>query len=186
MMQTFQKRSRVKQQIIAFCTRHGKSFDGKSYCTKKHVDRLCEINFDSAVLKETLQEYMILYFQLREKVDMYDCRIEELSRTEAYLEPVQKLGCLRGIAAHTALLLCVEVGDFKRFATAQQFAPYLGLTPGNAPAETSSIIPALQKPEIPAFGSCLLRRRRYSVDVLPKAANPRPLRNGRQNVIPSS
>ena len=57
-------------------------------------------------------------------------RIEELSRTDTYLEPVQRLGCLRGIAAHTALLLCVEVGDFRRFATAQQFASYLGLVPG--------------------------------------------------------
>ena len=26
--------------------------------------------------------------------------------------------------------MCVEVGDFSRFATAQQFASYLGLTPG--------------------------------------------------------
>ena len=121
---------RVKQQIIAFCTRHGKPFDGKSYWTKKHVDWLCEMDFDSAILKEALQEYMILYFQLREKVDMYDVRIEELSRMDTYLEPVQRLGCLRGIAAHTALSLCVEVGDFRRFATAQQFASYIGLVPG--------------------------------------------------------
>lgn len=30
----------------------------------------------------------------------------------------------------TALSTLVEVGDFKRFASAQQFASYLGLTPG--------------------------------------------------------
>ena len=33
---------------------------------------------------------LILYFQLREKVDMYDARIMELSQIDAYLEPVQK------------------------------------------------------------------------------------------------
>ena len=53
-------------------------------------------------------------FLLREKVDMYDARIMELSQMDAYLEP--ELGCLRGIATHTALSLCVEVGDFRRFA----------------------------------------------------------------------
>ena len=123
---------RVKQQIIAFCVRHGKPYDGgKSYWTKKHLDWLCALEFGNAVLREVLQEYLILYFQLREKVDMYDARIMELSQMDAYLEPVQKLGCLRGIATHTALSLCVEVGDFRRFATAQQFASYLGLTPGD-------------------------------------------------------
>ena len=43
---------------------------------------------------------------------------------------MEKLGCFRGIAAHTALSFCVEIGDFRRFATAQQFASYLGLVPG--------------------------------------------------------
>ena len=31
---------------------------------------------------------------------------------------------------HTALSVLVEVGDFKRFASAQHFASYLGLVPG--------------------------------------------------------
>ena len=62
----------VKQQIIAFCTRRGKMSDSKGCWTKKRVDWLRETNFDSAVWKEIFQEYMILYFQLREKVDMYE------------------------------------------------------------------------------------------------------------------
>lgn len=61
---------------------------------------------------------------------MYDMRINELAQAEPYRQKVEKLGCFRGIAAHTALSFCVEVGDFRRFATAQQFASYLGLVPG--------------------------------------------------------
>ena len=53
--------TRVKQQIIAFCVRHGKPYDGgKSYWTKKHLDWLCELEFGNAVLREVLQEYLIL------------------------------------------------------------------------------------------------------------------------------
>lgn len=35
-----------------------------------------------------------------------------------------------GVKTQTALSTIVEVGDFKRFSSAQQFASYLGLTPG--------------------------------------------------------
>lgn len=40
------------------------------------------------------------------------------------------MSCFLGIKTQTALSTIVEVGDFKRFSSAQQFASYLGLTPG--------------------------------------------------------
>ena len=63
---------------------------------------------------------------LDEKVAVYDTRIEEMSRLEHYEENVQKLCCFRGVAAHTALSLLVEVGDFQRFRSAKHFAAYDG------------------------------------------------------------
>lgn len=45
-------------------------------------------------------------------------------------EAVKKLCCFIGVKTHTALSVLVEVGDFKRFASAQHFASYLGLVPG--------------------------------------------------------
>lgn len=82
------------------------------------------------MLNEVLKEYLVLYYQAQEKVETYDKRIEELSRSETYREPVEKLGCFIGIKNHTALAFCCEVGDFRRFPSAQQFASYLGLVPG--------------------------------------------------------
>jgi len=83
-------------------------------------------------LQRGLQEYLILYCSLAEKVAVYDTRIEELSHTERYEEKVRKLCCFKGIATHTALSLLVEVGDYKRFRSAQHFASYLGLVPGES------------------------------------------------------
>ena len=82
------------------------------------------------MLKETLQEYLVLYYTLSEKVDIYNTRIEELSHTQRYEEPVKKLCCLNGIGVHTAMCALVEVGDFHRFEKASNFASYLGLVPG--------------------------------------------------------
>lgn len=121
---------RTKQQIISFCTRHGFQYSGKSYWTQTHLKWLESIVFENSIYKETLQEYLIFYYSLEEKVAVYDARIDELSRTERYEENVRKLRCFKGIATHTAMSLLVEVGDYNRFRTAQQFASYLGLVPG--------------------------------------------------------
>ncbi len=68
--------------------------------------------------------------QLTDKLERLDQRIEELASKEDYQENVNYLSCFLGVKTQTALSTLVEVGDFKRFASAQQFASYLGLTPG--------------------------------------------------------
>lgn len=125
-----QNLKRTKQQIIAFCTRHGKLFDGKTYWTRKHKEWLESLTFDHPILRETLEEYLVVFYQLTEKLDIYDRRIEEFCKKTEYKEKVEKLVCFKGIAEHTALSMVVEVGDFGRFRKASYFASYLGLTPG--------------------------------------------------------
>lgn len=120
----------TKQQIIAYYTRHGFQFNGKSCWTEKHLYWVENLQLPNPIYQETLREYLILYYDLSEKVQTYDKRIEELSRTERYAENVGKLCCFSGIATHTALSLLVEVGDFSRFKEAPHFAAYLGLVPG--------------------------------------------------------
>ena len=122
---------RTKQQLIAFCTRHGKLFTaGKNYWTQKHLAWLRALDFGSHQLNETLSEYLATYHWLDDKVKRLDRRIEEIAVQEDYAESVKKLVCFLGIKTHTALSLLVEVGDFKRFAYAEKFAAYLGLVPG--------------------------------------------------------
>ena len=52
------------------------------------------------------------------------------SNKPEYKEAVKKLCCFIGVKTHTALSVLTEVGDFKRFASADRFASYLGLVPG--------------------------------------------------------
>ena len=122
---------RAKQQLLAFCTRHGKRFtEGRNYWTQKHISWLRQLDFGNAILQETHKEYLVQYHQLSDKVEMFDKRIAEFASTERYQEKVSKLSCFIGIKAHTALSTIVETGDFSRFPTAQHYASYLGLVPG--------------------------------------------------------
>jgi len=120
----------IKQQILAFVLRHGHRFDGgKNYWTGKHLAWLKSLKL-GGLLQESLEEYLITYAYLTDKIKRLDDRIEELAAGERYAENVKKLSCLIGVKTHTALATIVEIGDFKRFAEAGKFAAFLGLVPG--------------------------------------------------------
>ncbi len=121
----------IKQQIIAFLTRNGKQFEGKSYWTRKHIDWINTVSFSEPLLQDTLKEYMIEYNHLCDRVETLDRQIEEISLKEEYVEKVQQLQCLIGIKTHTALSLIVETSDFNRFKKGNMYSAYLGLIPGD-------------------------------------------------------
>ena len=69
---------RVKQQITAFCTRHSKLYDGaKHKWTKQHRTWLKELNFNNAVLREVLDEYLLRLKQVEEKLELYNKLTED-------------------------------------------------------------------------------------------------------------
>jgi len=145
---------RYKQQLLSFCTRHGKQFtEGRNYWTQKHMAWLGKLDFGHPVLQETFQEYLILYTQSLDKVEMFDKRIEELAQREEYAENVKKLCCFIGIKSFTALAMLVETGDFGRFAKAENYSSFLGLVPGEDSSGDS-----IQRTGITKAGNSHLRR----------------------------
>ena len=120
---------KVKQQILAFCLRHNYRFDGNSHWTAAHLNWIKSLT-PEALYKEILDEYLLTYTTLSDKLERLDKRIEELAAKAEYKEAVKKLCCFIGVKTHTALSVIVEVGDFKRFASAEKFASYIGLVPG--------------------------------------------------------
>lgn len=119
---------KVKQQINAFCLRHGYHYEGTKW-TLAHLKWLKKLEL-KGLYRETLEEYMASYEEQTAKIERFDRRIEEIAAQERYQEKVKRLGCFLGIKAHTALSLAVETGDFERFAKGNTYAAYLGLAPG--------------------------------------------------------
>jgi transposase len=120
----------IKQQILAFVLRHGYRFtEGKNYWTGKHVSWLKSLEL-GGLLQESLDEYLVTYDYLTDKLKRLEQRIEELANGERYREKVKKLSCLIGVKTYTALSVVVEIGDFKRFAKPEKLAAFLGLVPG--------------------------------------------------------
>ena len=120
---------KVKQQINAFCLRHGHHYPGKSKWTIAHVKWLKGLELDT-LDREILNEYYQTYEYHVDRIEQFDRRIEELASEEAYAEKVKKLRCFLGIETVTAAALIVESGDFHRFRKGNIYAAYLGLVPG--------------------------------------------------------
>lgn len=124
---------RTKQQILALCLRHGfqyRSSDSrKCYWTQAHMKYLHGITLEGCA-QDALEEYLLTYTELTNKIERFDQKIEEIASRQEYQEKVKKLQCLMGIRTYSALAVVVETGDFCRFASADQYASYLGIVPG--------------------------------------------------------
>ena len=126
---------KVKQQILAFCLRHNYRFEGtNNNWTQAHIKWLRALK-PEGLYARILKDYLLTYDYLTDKLDRLDKEIEELASGERYKEDVGKLSCFLGVKTVTALAVLTEVGDFNRFASARQFAAFIGLTPGE---DTSS------------------------------------------------
>ena len=121
---------KVKQQILSFCLRHNYRFnDTNHHWTKAHLRWLRELK-PEGLYKEILEEYLLTFDTLTDKLERFDRRIEELASCEEYREKVRRLRYFIGVKTVTALAVLTEVGDFRRFSSAQKFASYIGLVPG--------------------------------------------------------
>ena len=137
---------KIKQQILSFCLRHGYSYTGGSQnWTKTHLKWLRELK-PGGMYQEILEEYLLTYNNLVDKLERMDKRIEEMAAGEEYSEAVRKLSCFPGIKTQAALSLITETGDFKRFATAEQYASYLGLVPGASCRSSSALRSRTNRP----------------------------------------
>jgi len=125
----------LKQRINAFALRHGCQYPGTKW-TIKHFTWLKKLEL-GPMYRETLDEYLASYEEQEAKIERFDQRVAEIAQEARYKEKVEKLGCFLGIRTHTALSLIVETGDFERFAKGNNYAAFLGLTPGERSSSTS-------------------------------------------------
>ncbi len=120
---------RKKQQILSFLARQGYRYETGNYWTGGHRKWIKSLDSMQPLQKEALKEYMIALDELENKLVLLQEQIEKIAQTNSYNALVGKFMCFKGIGTLTALSLVVEIGDFRRFATAEKLMGYLGLVP---------------------------------------------------------
>ena len=119
-----------RHYVLKFLQLRGLSYrDGKNW-TRKHWRYLLALRFDGPDAT-VWQEYMCLLQYKETRLEELDKQIETIAFSDLYAEVVGRLRCFKGIDTLTAMVLATEVGDFSRFASAQQLMSYFGLAPGS-------------------------------------------------------
>jgi transposase len=110
--------------------RHDVRYDGAGEnWTHRHRDWLSRVELAERGAQVTLLDYLGAIDALVVRRDALEVTIAELVPGSPWAQTVARLRCLRGIDTLSAVRLCVEIGDFGRFARAGQLASYLGLVP---------------------------------------------------------
>lgn len=119
----------VKQRLLAFLLRHGRSYPGKKRWSQAHYRWLETLKFDQPVQQIVFQEYLDTVQVMTRRVDALDDQIESAGPASAFGTVIEGLMALRGVDRLTATTIVAEVGDLRRFADAPQLMKYLGVVP---------------------------------------------------------
>ncbi len=120
---------RSRHRLSKLLLRHGIRFEDGAAWTDRHRQWLQTVTLEWAAAQSTLLD-------VRGAIDALCHRREQLEREIVAILPaclwtvqVARLRCLRGVDTLTAVGLCAEIGDFARFARAEQLMSYMGLVP---------------------------------------------------------
>ena len=118
---------RARHRLSKMLMRHGVQFDDGRAWTDRHRAWLKTVELEWPAAQTTLLD-------LEGVIDVLVHRRQHIEREIVAILPgspwetqVGRLRCLRGVDTLTAVGLCAEIGDFERFARAEQLMSYLGL-----------------------------------------------------------
>jgi len=130
-VQVVKKRSRAKHQIRSFLNLHGikRPESIKTNWSQQYLAWLGDLKFEYVSDDFTFSQLLKDYLRLCEDVDEVTQYIRQMSRSDKYQKNFEMLTSVKGIGLITGMTFLLEIYDFDRFKTSDQFASYLGLTP---------------------------------------------------------
>ncbi len=120
---------RSRHRLSKLLLRHGIRFEDGAAWTQRHRDWLVKVTLPWPAAQATLLDCRGAIDALSHRRDALEREIVGMLPTSPWTRQVGRLRCLRGIDTLTAVGLCAEIGDFERFARAEQLMSYVGLVP---------------------------------------------------------
>jgi transposase len=121
---------RARHRLSKLLLRHDVRYeDTSSRWGERHRSWLAKVELAERGAQLTMSEYVGAIDALQIRRGTLEAAIGELIGSSPWARDVARLRCLRGIDTLSAIGLCVEVGDFRRFEHPGLLASYLGLVP---------------------------------------------------------
>jgi transposase len=123
---------RARHRLSKLLLRHGIRFDDGAAWTQRHRDWLQTVTLEWPAAQATLLDVQGAIDALCHRRDQLEREIVAILPACPWTVQVARLRCLRGVDTLTAVGLCAEIGDFVRFAHAEQLMSYVGLVPSES------------------------------------------------------
>jgi transposase len=120
---------RCRHRLSKLLLRHGIRFEDGNAWTDRHRQWLQTVELEWPAAQATLLDVRGAIDALTHRRDALERQIVAMLPSSPWCTQVSALRCLRGVDTLTAVGLCAEVGDFQRFARAEQLMSYVGLVP---------------------------------------------------------
>jgi transposase len=120
---------RARHRLSKLLLRRGIRFDGGPTWTDRHRAWLATIDLGQPAAQATLADAVGAVDALVHRRDTLERQIVAMLPGSPWAVQAGRLRCLRGIDTLTAAGLCAEIGDFQRFARAEEIMSYVGLVP---------------------------------------------------------
>ena len=120
---------RCRHRLSKLLLRRGIRFEDGDAWTDRHRQWLATVELEWPAAQATLLDVRGAIDALAHRREALEREIVSMLPGSPWREQVGVLRCLRGVDTLTAVGLCAEVGDFQRFARAEQLMSYVGLVP---------------------------------------------------------
>jgi transposase len=118
----------AKNQLSKFLLKYDIKSDIKPW-TIPHFVWLRSLKFEIEAQRVAYQDHLLAVDINIERVQRLDAEIARVVPQTKQAPLVQALQALRGVKILTATVIAAEIGDLRRFPSANQFMSYLGLRP---------------------------------------------------------
>jgi transposase len=120
---------RCRHRLSKLLLRHDIRFDDGNAWTERHGRWLAAVELAWPAAQATLLDARGAIEALTHRRDALEREIISMLPASPWAVQIGRLRCLRGIDTLSAVGLCAEIGDFERFARAEQLMSYVGLVP---------------------------------------------------------
>ena len=121
-------RMRARHRLGKFVLRHDRRMPTTCWGVTRRA-WLGRQAFELPGQQQAFDDYLFCVDQIDRRIGALEGEIARLAAGGPHAELIGRLRCLRGIDTLTAVGLVCEVGDFKRFPSAEQFMSFVGLVP---------------------------------------------------------
>src|ERR1700755_207663 len=135
---------RVRHRLSKLLLRQGIVYSGGTPWTCVHESWLRKQRFADRHLKAAFDHSFDAVLAATAARNRLDEQILDVAASARFADPVNRLGCLRGISALTGLALTVEIGDWSRF-TGSSIGAYRGPVPSEFSSGNSRVQGSITK-----------------------------------------